>query len=352
MNKRTKVWLRRGLSALLFIVLLYFFLPLLGEIKAAAALFRTASWIWFGIAILVQIASYACLTWLNSLALQPFQGKIAFTRLAAVLTSMAFIQVAVPSLGISGVALRVHLLRRSGYRPEDSLASLVVETLGEVIAITTLVLFGVAFVIGSGVSAMSQVLRYFLFLLILLLPAGYLWHVIVDPHRTHTHLVYLAALWDRFGGRWGKLNVAAAEARVDEFRCNMRNYRQVPFWKLGLSSYGKVILDVATLGAAFYMFGYPISLSDLMIGYGLILLFSGSAALPGGMLMTEASVPVIFSWLGVPGSVALAAGLVYRLIAFWMVRFIGYFTWHALEFEEPAFDERSGKSKTCTDFTE
>ena len=101
MSKRSKTWLRRGISALLFIVLIYFFLPLLGELRAAAALFRDAKWIWFGIAIVVQLASYASLTWLNLLALQPFEGKITFTRLAAVLTSMAFIQVAVPSMGIS-----------------------------------------------------------------------------------------------------------------------------------------------------------------------------------------------------------------------------------------------------------
>jgi uncharacterized protein (TIRG00374 family) len=92
---------------------------------------------------------------------------------------------------------------------------------------------------------------------------------------------------------------------------------------------------VATLGAAFYMFGYPISASDLLIGYGMILLFSGSASLPGGLGLTEASVPVIFLWLGVPGSVALAAGLVYRLIAFWLVRFVGFFCWRALEFNPP-----------------
>ena len=147
MSKRSKTWLRRGISALLFVVLVYFFLPLLGELKAAAALFREANWIWFGIAILAQLISYACLTWLNCLALQPFEGKITFSRLAAVLTSMAFIQVAVPSMGISGVAMRVHLLKRSGFRAEDSLASLVVETLGEAIAITTLALLGVAFVL-------------------------------------------------------------------------------------------------------------------------------------------------------------------------------------------------------------
>jgi uncharacterized protein (TIRG00374 family) len=336
MSERTRTRLKRGVSALLLVALVYFFMPLLGELKAAAALFRDANWLWFGIAIVVQIFSYTALTWLNSLALQPFSGKIAFTRLASVLTSMAFIQVAVPSMGISGVAMRVHMLKKSGYRSEDSLASLVVETLGEAIAITTLVLIGVVFVHSMGVSVISQLIRYFLVAFIFLRLIVYILRVVSDPALTRSHLVFFASKWDRLDWRWGKLNVEKVEDRLTEFRCNMRNYQKVPKWKLGLSSYGKVILDVGCLGAAFYMFGYPISASDLLIGYGLILLFSGSAALPGGLVMTEASVPVIFSWLGVPGSVALAAGLVYRLIAFWMVRFIGYFCWHALEFDRLA----------------
>jgi len=179
------------------------------------------------------------------------------------------------------------------------------------------------------------VVSYFLVAFIFLGLTGYIWRVVSDPVLTRSHLVFFSAIWDRLGRRWGKLNVETIEQRLTEFRCNMRNYRKVPLWKLSLSSYVKVILDVATLGAAFYMFGYPISASDLLIGYGLILLFGGSAALPGGLGMVEAYVPVIFFWLGVPGSVALAAGLVYRLIAFWLVRFVGYFCWHALEFETP-----------------
>jgi uncharacterized protein (TIRG00374 family) len=334
MSRQAKTWLRRGISVLLLIVLVYFFLPLLKDLKAAAFLFREANWTWFGIAILIQIISYASLTWLNMLALQPFPGKITFTRLAAVLTSMAFIQVAVPSMGISGVALRVHLLKRSGYRAEDSLASLVVETLGEAIAITVVVLVGVAFVIGSGISVVSQLIRFLFATFFLLGLAAYIWYVIADPDRTRSHLKIIASIWVRLGGRPGKLNVEVVEGRMSEFRNNLRNYREVPFWKLSLSSCAKVVLDVATLGAAFNMFGYKISPSDLLIGYGLILLFSGTSSLPGGLGMTEAYVPVIFTWLGVPGAVALAAGLVYRLIAFWLVRFVGYFCWHAMEFEK------------------
>ena len=335
MSEQTKTWLKRGVSALLLMVLVYFFLPLLGELKAAAALFLDANWLWFGVAIVVQCISYAALTWLNMLALQPFPGKITFTRLAAVLTSMAFIQVAVPSMGISGVAMRIHLLKKSGYRAEDSLASLVVETLGEAIAISIVVLIGVGFVLASGVSVITQLLRFLLATFFLLGLAGYTWRVISNPDRTRSHLEFIAAIWGRLGGRWGKINVRHVEDRLSEFRSNMQNYRKVSFPKLSLASSAKVIFDVATLGAAFYMFGYKITPGDLFIGYGLILLFSGSAALPGGLGMTEAYVPVIFTWLGVPGSVALAAGLVYRLIAFWLVRFVGYFCWHALEFEKP-----------------
>lgn len=335
MSDISKTWLKRGISVVLFLVLVYFFLPLLGELKTAAILIQDANWMWFAIAIALQVVSYAFLTWLNSLALQPFQGKISFIRLAGVLTSMAFIQVAVPSMGISGVALRVHLLKKSGYHPEDSLASLVVETLGETVAITTLVLIGVIYMFNQGISLTSQLAGYIIVPLLFLGLAAYIWRVVADPALTQKYLVFFAARWDRLRGRYAKIDIGKVEKRLNEFRCNMRNYRSVSLWKLSISSYGKVLLDVATLGAAFYMFGYSISADDLLIGYGLILLFSGSAALPGGLGLTEAYVPVIFVWLGVPGSVALAAGLVYRLIAFWFVRFIGYFCWHALEFEVP-----------------
>ena len=109
------------LSIVLLGLLLYFFWPLLGEIKAAANLFRTAEWIWLPVAILVQTVSYGFLTWLNVLALQPFAGEIGFITLAGILTSMAFIAVAIPSAGLSGVALRVHLLRKYNYLPEEAL---------------------------------------------------------------------------------------------------------------------------------------------------------------------------------------------------------------------------------------
>ena len=85
------------------------------------------------------------------------------------------------------------------------------------------------------------------------------------------------------------------------------------------------------MGVCFYLFNYNIHPGTLITGYGLILTFSGLAILPGGIGMTDAYVPVIFSWLGVSGAVALAAGLCYRLIAYWLLRFIGFVSWLILE---------------------
>jgi uncharacterized protein (TIRG00374 family) len=118
---------------------------------------------------------------------------------------------------------------------------------------------------------------------------------------------------------------------LNTFRQNLGQYRRVPVWKFCLAAFGKVLLDVATLGAGFLLFNYAIFPGTLLTGYGLVLTFSGIAVLPGGLGMVDAYVPVLFSWLAVPGAVALAAGLTYRLIAFWLVRFAGFISWQYLE---------------------
>lgn len=326
-----RIWLRRGISLVLLALLLYFFWPLLGEIKAAANLFRTADWIWFLVAILIQVISYSFLTWMNALSLQPFSGSIGFIPLAGVLTSMAFIAVAIPSAGISGIAMRVHLLRKYNYYPEESLFSLVVETSLEFIALVTVALFGVAYLIQSGGLNMLNVLWIALIGVLIISVLWLSWYVVNDYDRSRRILEGIVRVWNRFGSRFKELNMQDLDERLRFFSHNLTRYPRSSLWKFPLSAYGKVILDVLTLGVCFLLFGYRIEPSTLLIGYGLILTLSGLSALPGGLVMTDAFVPVIFSRLGVPGPVALAAGLTYRLIAFWLVRFAGYISWLILE---------------------
>lgn len=330
-RKGTLTWLKWALSLVLFGVLVYFFLPLVKEIKGAAELFRTANWIWLGVAILVQVISYASLTWLNALALEPFSGKIKFVTLAAVLTSMAFIQIAIPSAGLSGIALRVHLLGKYNYAPEESLFSLMVETFLEIIALVSVSLFGLAYLLQIGGLSVNEVVFFTLFCLSIVGISGYGWWLLRHPSRNQVFLTRVVSWWNRIAGRFRRLDSDHLKDRLALFQQNLAKYNLTSFVKLLLAAYGKVILDVLTLGFCFFLFSYAISLPTLFLGYGLILTISGVTALPGGIGMTDAFVPVIFSRIGVPGEIALAAGLTYRLVAFWLVRFVGFISWLVLE---------------------
>jgi uncharacterized membrane protein YbhN (UPF0104 family) len=157
------------------------------------------------------------------------------------------------------------------------------------------------------------------------------WRFMLDTRRCQPLLLRLGAFWNRILGRYKTLDPQALEGRLVSFQSCLGQLQYVPRWKYVFAAYARVALDVATLGACFYLFRNPVSPGTLLTGYGLILLASGLAALPGGLGLADASVPVIFSGLGVVGSVALAAGLTYRLIAFWLLRFIGFISWQILE---------------------
>ncbi|MCJ7660297.1 MAG: flippase-like domain-containing protein [Anaerolineales bacterium] len=324
-------WFKWGLTIGLFGVLIYSFLPLLSELRQAAKLFLSAQWIWLLVAIFIQFLSYASLTWLNVLALEPFNGKIGFWNLTAVLTSMAFIQIAIPSAGLSGAALRIRLLGKFEFTPEESLFSLVIESLYEFVALVLVASLGIVVLLRDHNLSVQAIIIILVLGVLSILFIRYYWRLLQDPERSRISVAKLVYLWNRIGGRFRCLELDDMLERLTVFQSNLTEYNDVPVWRFVLATSGKVILDIATLGAAFMLFGYAISPGILLVGYGLIMAVGGLAALPGGIGMADAYIPVLFSWFGVPGAVALTAGLVYRLVAYWLVRFIGFFSWQYLE---------------------
>lgn len=334
-----KVWIKRAISLVALAVVAYLFWPLIKEIQGAAHLFRLANWIWLPVIILVQFASYAWLTWLNLLTLKPFPGQINFFRLMALLTSMAFIEVAIPSAGASGIALRARLLGKYGYNVESSTFTVVLETIFLAIAMTSIGLLGFIYLLQKGELKPIQIVGLVLLVILVASALGLTWRVLHDDQRSRRVLGWFANTWNRLFGRWRKVDEHNLDLRLAQFQAGLAHLGKVPRWKFILAAYGRVMLDVATLGGCFWMFGYPIEFGTLLTGYGLILLLSGVAALPGGLGLADASVPVIFHRLGAQGSISLAAGLTYRLLAFWLLRFIGFIAWQYLEVDKPSLKE-------------
>jgi len=328
-----KVWIRRAIALAALGVVVYLFWPLLKDIRAAAQLFRAARWEWLAAAVLLQCASYASLTWLNAQALKPFSGRVGFLRLALVLTAMAFITAAVPSAGASGVVLRARLLGRHGYTAEASTFSLLLELIFMVVGTILVALFGLGYLLQIGQLAALEIVLLAIVVLLAFLLVWLGWRLVLDPLRCLRLVERLVGVWNRLAARWHLKSVdpQAVACRLEAFNRGLEELRAVPRWTFFVATAGRVLLDVATLGACFALLGHLIRPDILLISYGLIMVISSLAILPGGLGLADVSLPVVFNRLGVPGSLALAAGLTYRLLAFWLVRFIGFVSWQLLE---------------------
>ena len=327
------VWIRRILSVVAFGVVFYLFWPLIGELRTVIDLYKHVQWAWLGLALSIQFISYGCLAALNYLLLSHFSGKIGFWRLLAVLPAMAFIEVAVPSAGLSGVALRARLLGKNGYSLEASSFTLLMEVI--YIAAATLIVSsaGIWYLLKSGGIHPGQLVSLIVILIFLMI-AGFLFYRIgLDKQRGLFWAEWIVMQWNHVRQAFGRPMISTENltGRVDHFYEGLSQLKSIPQMFLFGIAVSRVVLDVATLGACFIAFRYAISLGILLIGYGLVLVFSGLAALPGGLGLVDASLAVIFARLDAPGAVAVAAALSYRLIAFWLVRFIGFVSWQILE---------------------
>jgi uncharacterized protein (TIRG00374 family) len=328
-----KVWLRRAVALVALGVVVYLFWPLLDDIRAAAGLFRTARWGWLAAALAIQFVSYSSLTWFNILALRPFPGRIGFWRLMFVLTAMAFITAAVPSAGASGIVLRARLLSRYGYTAEASTFTLLLELLYLVVGTILVGLFGVGYLLQIGSLGVREAVALGG---VTAVAAGLLWAgrwLLSEPRRSLRLVRGVAGFWNRIAARfrWRTLEAHTVEARLEAFHEGLQELANVPRWKFAAAAAGRILLDVATLGACFAGLGRPIRPDILLISYGLIMVISALAIFPGGLGLADVSLPVVFHRLGVPGSIALAAGLTYRLLAFWLIRFVGFAGWQLLE---------------------
>jgi uncharacterized protein (TIRG00374 family) len=326
-------WLGRIVALAALGVVAWLFWPLLKEVRAAARLLASARWGWLAVAAGLQVASYSNLTWLNVLSMRPFPGRIGFWRLMLVLTAMAFITAAVPSAGASGVVLRARLLACFGYTAEASTFSLLLPILYMVVGTVAVCLFGLGYLLQLGRVTAGEVALLSGLVLLAAWLLWYGWRLVYAPHRSLALVRRLAGLWNRLASRfgWRRLRPDDLEARLEALHRGLLETHHVPRWKFAAAAAGRTLLDVASLGACFALLGHMIRPDILLLSYGILMVISTLTIFPGGLGLADVSLPVVFSRLGVPGSVALAAGLTYRLLAYWLVRLIGFIAWQVLE---------------------
>lgn len=86
--------------------------------------------------------------------------------------------------------------------------------------------------------------------------------------------------------------------------------------------------NLATLYFLFLAFGHFISITPLIIGYSLMILFWIVTPTPQGVGVVETLTPAIFSGMGVPIEAATLAVLGYRFLNLWIPIPLGYYFLH------------------------
>jgi uncharacterized protein (TIRG00374 family) len=327
------IWLKRAFSLVLLAILIYLFWPLAKELHNLANVFRLADWNWILVALILQFISYSLLANLNTTLLRPFKGKINFWSMMTILPAIAFMEVTIPSAGASGFVVRVRLLGKKGFSAESSTFTAAMEQVFLGVVMGIVALLGLWYMLKAGEIKTFQIVLLVMLIMILFLASSVAIWLVRDRDRLKKVSLWLNHRINQWLVRHKKqaLPDATVVRRVDEFYVGFIQLRKQPLLPYLLLALGRVSLDIASMGACFIAFHFNISIGILLTGYGLMLLISGFAALPGGLGMADLSLSIIFARLGAPGAVAVAAALIYRLIAWWLVRFAGFISWQYLE---------------------
>lgn len=85
--------------------------------------------------------------------------------------------------------------------------------------------------------------------------------------------------------------------------------------------------DITCFYFVFHAFGYSIGYGILIFSYCISTLIAVISAIPGGVGVTEGSMTLILTAMGIPATLALTAVLVFRVFSFWIWIPIGFFSY-------------------------
>ncbi len=88
--------------------------------------------------------------------------------------------------------------------------------------------------------------------------------------------------------------------------------------------------DITCFYFVFLSFGFHIGWGMLIFSYCISTVLGIISAVPGGMGVTEGSMALILTGMGVPGALALTATLVFRLFSYWVWIPVGFFSYLSL----------------------
>jgi glycosyltransferase 2 family protein len=224
----------------------------------------------------------------------------------------------IPSGGAAGYAFLTFALSRRGVAAGKASLIALIDTLSSAAAVATLVLGSLVYLAGAGAVDPRR-------LALAALPAAALaglagWLYVLQRHRRRLSAVVLGAvgrLARVLGREWSE---APVRSFLDEYYAGKDIIRRQPgaFCRMVALQYLAVGCDAAALYMAFLALGESPRAWVVLMGFVVAMAALAVASIPGGGGTFELAISVFFSRHGIEPPVAIAAAILYRIVAFWI----------------------------------
>lgn len=323
---------------ILLAVGLYFLAPKLVGVEQALLLLGKINKGWLILALVAELLSYASAAWLLGIIFHRLGHKLAFfTRYK--ISSIAAFTIHFLPLGVAGeAAFEYSFLKRRKVDSGSILLMWILRWLFNYSGFFILFLVGLILVPTYPKMPVSpKIISPVIFILIL--------SIVLYIIYLYTHKDKFFQVWTKLFNFLNQLIVKFKKKAIDEQK--QKEIFEDIYQGIGLFGKQKrssafAILagilywlgDITCLYFVFQSFGFTISWGVLLFGYCASTLLGIVSAVPGGMGITEGSMALIFTSMGVPATLALTAVLVFRLFSFWIWIPIGLLSYLSLRNEE------------------
>lgn len=337
-----KFSLKNIIILILILIGLYFLLPKLVGLEQALKLLANVNKYYLLLAISAKILSYASAAWLLGIILSRLGHKIPFLTRYKFSSIAAFTMQFLPISGIGAAAVDYRLFRKQNVDSGSIVLIWILRTLFTYAGFLALFVLGLILAPASQSASFSpKIISLGIFVLILF---------------AVTYLFLLYKHKDRFWAVWNKIfnfaNKILLKIKKKQIPENKRDqifndiYRGIGLFSRKKRDSAYAILasvlfwlgDIICLFFMFEAFGYTVPPGILIFGYCISTALGLLSAIPGGIGVTDGSLVLIYSGLGISSSVALMATLVFRLFSFWIWIPVGFLSYLSLNKAKPFKD--------------
>ncbi len=304
-------------------ITIYLVFPSLTEVFDSWPKLTSLDPVWFALALVLQVAHFACTIALQRIALRT---KAWFSVATSQLAGNA-ISLVVPGGAAFGAATQFRMLAASGNDTATAVSGLTAFSLLGIGGLLALPIFVLpAILVGAPIdqslehAALLGIAAFVLFAgfaaLVLVMDGPIRWAgrvVQATRNRVKRHAEPMSGLADRLVFERNRIRDVLGRK-----------------WKAAmLLSSGRLAFDFGTLLATIRATGAKPSPSLVLLAYAVAGLLALIPITPGGLGIVEAGLSALLILAGVPGGDAVVATLAYRIISYWLPIIVGPFAYAA-----------------------